>query len=158
SQLLAQYRCMLLLDGLDEVTAPQGLQAIHQFMEDGPQHQYVMSCRTVLYRHQLGPFDALVLDDLSDREVQDILGEERYNPLNDAPCKMVRNRTLLKILIELRPSPPLDLPKSKGHLVQRLVQQDLGLDEGGESRRYGVDGELLEGLLESLAHTFHVEH
>ena len=76
---LKRHVCFFLLDSLDSLSSnAAGLQQIRQFIDENPDEKYVIACRTVSYRTQLGSIDTLALDDLSQQEAISVLGPERY--------------------------------------------------------------------------------
>src|SRR5690606_28897196 len=128
-QLLAflnTYRCLILLDGLDELISNRRsgkLQPIRRFMDTHPEHLYLISCRTSSYREQLGAIETLYLDDLAETQAKEVLGEARYRQLSRSLRQLARNRSLLNLILELEED--ASLLENKGQLLRLRMQQRL---------------------------------
>jgi HEAT repeat protein len=159
--LLKDFRCLFLLDDLDELFSVHqrgGIQAISQFMETHPRQQFVVSCRKPSYRGQLGAVDLLYLDDLTSEQVQDVLTEERYGTLNPFLRKALQNRAALNDLLDLlKEGSSAELVVSRGQLLQRRICKSLGRDRTQEpgDRAY-LD--MVKGVLECLAYSMQRDH
>lgn len=159
--LLKDFRCLFLLDDLDELFSAHhrgGIRAISQFMEAHPRQQFVVSCRKASYRGQLGAVDLVYLGDLSAEQVQDVLTEERYGTLNPFLSQLVQNRAMLNDLLELlEEGSSAEMLVSRGQLLQRRIGYRLGRDRTTEPRdRAYVD--MVEGVLECLAYSMQRDH
>lgn len=140
--LLGQYTCLFLLDALESVPQPGGVQPLRRFMEAHPSHRFVLTCRTSAYRGQLGgSVKTLFVDDFSEEEVKRVLGD-RYSTLNRELRLLVRNRSLMKIVLTTDHS--LNAIQSKGALLRIYYRDALRISD-----TFNVD--TLELFLEELA-------
>ncbi len=148
NELLRDYKCLLLFDGLESVSQEGGIQRIDRFMERHPEHYYLVSCRTTSYRGQLGAsIPTLFVADLNDQEVEAVLGAKEYHRLNEALRPLVRNRALLQIVLTSGES--LAGIRSKGQLWRVYYRRLLTSGKGLESPSLSPD--MLELFLERLA-------
>src|SRR5262249_9630968 len=128
-----------------------GLDALIYFMEAYRHHQYLIACRTSSYRGQIGPVDTLYLDNLSDQDTRNVLGDDSiYERLSSALKDLACNRSMLKIILDLD-----DLAfktETKGQLVRRWVKKQLEGQDNAELT------ELAESLCERVAYSMQSEH
>ncbi len=142
--LLNTYPCLLLLDDLDKVAFEMhsdGIKQIREFIDNHPQARYLITCRRSSYHDQLGPMDVFVLDQLSEEQVQVVLGED----FDERLLPLARNRAMLQMLI--KEGAQRDMTWSQGRLLQRMVWAQLRKREGEAD----LAVEMVEKLLESLA-------
>jgi HEAT repeat protein len=150
--------CLILLDGLEDlVSRPRrgGLQTLAHFMESYPQHRYVISCRSSSYGQQLGRLDRLYLAPLSDDQLIEVLGKQRYGRLNPVSLRLVRDRSVLKDILLLGLS--LDLLQSKGRVLQEVIRRQLE-DDRDKYACHHLTPEAAHGLLERLAISMWCDH
>jgi HEAT repeat protein len=149
NELLRDYKCLFLLDGMENVPQEEGVQTVNRFMERHPDHYYVVSCRTTSYKGQLGAsVPTLFVADLEDQEVESVLGTAEYNKLNNALRPLVRNRALLKIVLTADES--LAGIRSKGQLW-RVYYRRLLTSKNGQQEDQALSSDMLELFLERLA-------
>ena len=152
---LDRYRCLFLLDGLDEVISARhqaGLQLIYHFMEQHPRAQYVITSRTSSYREQLGAIDTVYLDDLREKDAMAVLGREQYERLSNSLQQLARNRGMLELILTMEDE-AVQL-QNKGQLLRKLNRRRL--HDSGVNARVSVD--VAQGLLEHLAAAMHRDH
>jgi hypothetical protein len=155
---LNTYRCLILLDGLDELISNRrssGLQQIRQFMDTHPEHQYVITCRTSSYREQLGTIATLYLNDLEEAQAIQVLGAERYCSLSQSLQHLARNRSLLNLILVLEGG--VSLLENKGQLLRLRMRQRLDQAYADDTRDL-PDVHLLQNVLEHLAIAMHRDH
>jgi hypothetical protein len=148
--LLTAHPCLLLLDDLDKVAFQihsDGIKQIHEFMNNHPQVRYLITCRRSSYHDQLGPMDVFVLAQLSEEQVQAVLGDDYDERL----LMLARNRSMLQILI--KEGAEGDKVWSQGRLLQRMVWAQLRKRTGETN----LAVEIVETLLEGLAFQMHQE-
>jgi HEAT repeat protein len=146
--LLEKYTCLFLFDGIEDLlgnTNLNGVQILRQFMESYPEHRYVLTCWTVAYRDQLGIIDKIFLEDLGEEEVMHVMGEDEYNQLNASLHPLIRNRSLLNIVLDL--GPVKEHIYSKGHLIREQNRKRLQ-----ESEQEAPYLDMIAHLLEELAY------
>ncbi len=153
-RLLVQYDCLVLIDDMDELTFAGGMEAVREFMQTYARERYTISCRISSYHGQLGLADKLILDELTNEEVQSVLGVARYQQLNEPVRQLARNRAMLSRIIEM--GVDSNLPQSKGALVQQMNREKLGFDQQDQDK-LPLDPEMAEALLEKLAYTLQAE-
>lgn len=140
--LLGQYTCLFLLDALESVPQPGGAQLLRRFMETHPSHRFVLTCLTSAYRGQLGgSVKTLFVDDFTEEEVKRVLGD-RYSTLNKELRLLIRNRSLMKIVLTTDHS--LNAIQSKGALLRIYYRDALHVSD-----TFNLD--TLELFLEELA-------
>jgi HEAT repeat protein len=153
-KLLAEYNCLLLFDGLDEIRADSptgGFQSLRQFIDGHPGVRCVFSCRLGAYGGQLGRVILLELDLLTVEQVRMILGAEEFAGLPLPLQDLARSRLMLEIMLQRKRTG--EHPASKGQLMQELIRSRCGLEDPGTP---GL--RTTEGLLESLAYSMQREH
>lgn len=153
-RLLVQYDCLILIDDMDELTFEGGVEAVREFMQSYARERYAISCRISSYHGQLGLVDKVVLDELTDEEVQKVLGAERYQSLNEQVRQLARNRAMLNRIIAM--GDDSSLPQSKGALVQQMNKEKLGFYEQDQNK-LALDPEMAETLLEQLGYAMHLD-
>lgn len=153
-RLLVQYDCLIMLDDMDELTFDGGVEAVREFMQSYARERYAISCRISSYHGQLGLVDKLILDELTNDEVQSVLGVERYNSLNEQVRQLARNRAMLSQIIAMREDS--SLPQSKGALVQQMNKEKLGFNEQDQDK-LSLDPEMAEALLEKLGYAMQLD-
>lgn len=160
--LIQKYNCLFLFDDLGELLSrPKmgGFQVLGHFMEVYREHQFLISCCTSWYREQLGSLDMLYLDNLTQQQAAQIVGEEAYAKLDQTAQEMARNRGTLVQYIRMGKSS--DLLRTKGRLLQMQVSRIIDhyyKDHKENARESICDVELLIGLLEDLAFRMRIEH
>ena len=153
-RLLVQYDCLILLDDMDELTFQGGVEEIRAFMQSYARERYTVSCRTSSYHGQLGLADKIVLDELTDEEVQTVLGVDRYQALNEQVRLLARNRAMLSRIIAM--GEDSSLPQSKGALVQQMNKEKLGFGDQNPNES-SLDPEMAETLLEKLGYGLQID-
>lgn len=155
---LKKHVCLFLLDGLDTIVARPGLlQELRRFMDENRNEKFVISCRTVNYRTQLGSIDTLLLDDLSRVEALSILGQERYQSLYASLGPLTHNRMMLQMVLNVGEIAGGTAQFNKGQLVRTYTKEWIraGLDEINASE---IERELVEATLEHLAYCMYRDH
>jgi len=153
--LLERYRCLFLMDGLDEVISARhqaGLHLVYHFMEQHPDAQYVITSRTSSYREQLGAIDTVYLNDLREEDAIAVVGREQYERLSNSLQQLARNRGMLELILTMEDE-AVQL-QNKGQLLRRLNRRRLH-EPGPEA---GLSAEVAQGLLEQLAAAMHKDH
>ena len=113
----------------------------------------MVSCRTSIYRQQLGFLDVLYLDELHPSEVIQIIGETDYEGLISASKQLAHNRTVLERFIRKGAA---GLPQTKGSFLQDLIRERLNAAAQDETLQ-DLDETTIQGLLESLAFRMRVD-
>lgn len=156
--LLEEYECLLLLDDLDKLTLAAhngGIAIIRQFMDNYSEVRYVISCRLNTFNYQLGPMDAFVLDELSNDQVKDVLGDRYNERMGRSASQIMSNRAMLKIIIE---KDVIDEKNwSRGTLLRSMIRYQLDLTQI-EQVEGDIDREVVEVMLEKLAYQMQCEH
>jgi len=111
--LLESGNCVVLLDGLDEVTARprEVIMDISQFVKAFPGNKYVLTCRLSSYNHAFGDFTTVELADLTDEQVQEYVkrwykkktdvADKFWRCLNDPANAGVKELATIPILLNL---------------------------------------------------------
>lgn len=152
---LDRYRCLFLMDGLDEVISARhqaGLHLVYHFMEQHPDSQYVITSRTASYREQLGAIDTIYLNDLREEDAVAVLGREQYERLSSSLQQLARNRSMLELILTMEDE-AVQL-QNKGQLLRRLNRRRLA-ESGAKA---ALNAEVAQGLLEHLAADMHRNH
>lgn len=152
---LDRFRCLFLMDGLDEVISARhqaGLHLVYHFMELYPDSQYVITSRTASYREQLGAIDTVYLNDLREEDAIAVVGRERYERLSNSLQQLARNRGMLELILTME-SEAVQL-QNKGQLLRALNERRLS-EPAVEAT---LSAEVARGLLEHLAAAMHREH
>jgi formylglycine-generating enzyme required for sulfatase activity len=137
---LSETKCLLLLDGLNEVPGRQREQvigAIASFMSEFPEHRYVVTSRSrdELWRKlRMGDLihDAVVVQNISDAQAQGYLeahlgkqsGQALYNQLDDSLKALARTPLLLKLIKDACQGSDR-LPRNRGELFDKFVMNRL---------------------------------
>lgn len=152
---LDRFRCLFLMDGLDEVISARhqaGLHLVYHFMDQHPDAQYVITSRTASYREQLGAIDTIYLNDLREEDAIDVVGREQYERLSNSLQQLARNRSMLELILTME-AEAVQL-QNKGQLLRALNERRL--KEPAVQSSLSV--EVARGLLEHLAVAMHQAH
>jgi len=139
-QLLAERRFVLLISGLHQIPGDaarraQGVAALDRFLQDYPQHKYVITCSTTFYEDHLQIGKAWMILPHSDQDVQAYftrrLGKARGNELYQGLPESIRALARVPLLLSLL----LDELRSRGgqaaarrglllaHFASRMLSQ-----------------------------------
>ena len=129
-----------------------GLNALTDFMSDKrfSDQQFLIACRSSSYQGQLGAVTMIELEDLSEEQVQRVMGPE-YKEMNPQMRKIACNRSMLRLILEAQGQKLY----SKGQLTQWWVEKSLELQG---DRVDNIDTYLAKSLLEELAYEMRSTH
>ncbi|MEM9777343.1 MAG: hypothetical protein AAF902_22385, partial [Chloroflexota bacterium] len=154
---LGQYTCMFLIDNLDLLITKSDqylIKLVRQFIQLNQRHQFVITCRPTNYRGQLGSYDRIYLNELTNEQVNGILSGRKLKKLRGPMRQLARNRSHLAMIIRTPTGRRADgyPPLSKGHLIQYAERKKLDESFSGESRSGRlIDVEVAEEVLQRLA-------
>lgn len=134
-RILAQGRCQLLLDGLDEVPANKQDFVIKEILAlarryDG--NQIVISCRTAAYNQWFASFTDVEMADFNDEQIRQFvqnwfseeprIGEECWKRIfSDAPIKELATVPLLLTLLCLAFNETMGFPNNRADLYKEAI-------------------------------------
>jgi HEAT repeat protein len=134
--------CIVFLDGLDEMPPGGSPERVGLFMQEHTETRFVVTTRPTADFQQLGAVHVLRLLDLDDQQVEEIMGLERWGPVNQSVRQLARNRSLLKMILTWQDAQGIS---NKGQLVRAWIADKMRAVEDD------ADREVMTGILERLA-------
>ncbi len=133
--MLKKGRCLLLLDGLDEIQEERKndiIQEIIDFSEKYHQNQFVISCRVAAYNAWFEKFADVEMADFNDQQIEDFImkwfhkevevGKSCWGKLKDeAPLKEIATTPLLLTLLCIAYDENLDFHASRAELYEEAI-------------------------------------
>lgn len=135
-RLLEDGKCLLLLDGLDEVSnehQERVIKEVVQFSQKYDKNQFVISCRLAAYNHWFQQFKDVEIADFNDAQIEQFiknwfavkkmqLGSDCWNNLkNNKALKELANSPLLLTLLCIVYEEGLDFPKNRAELYEEGI-------------------------------------
>ncbi|MCC6282790.1 MAG: NACHT domain-containing protein [Saprospiraceae bacterium] len=136
-KMLAEGKCLVLFDGLDEVSQESNLddiiRQIQNFTDKYSDNQFVISCRVAAYNHWFERFTDVEMADFNEEQMETFIrnwfhGEpkvatECWERLKaSAPLKELASVPLLLTLLCLEYSESNDFPPNRAELYERAIE------------------------------------
>jgi len=135
-QILEAGRCILLLDGLDEVNKKDShgvIQEINELADTYRRNRFITSCRIAAYSHSFQDFTDVELTDFTDEQIQNFVNnwfsesnekaELFWSQLHDnEPIKELASIPLLLTLFCITFGRNMELPRNRAELYQDAVE------------------------------------
>ena len=154
--LLYKGKCLLLLDGLDEITenADDAIRKIRDFSDKYDRNRFVISCRIAAYSYVFERFTDVEMADFDDEQIEAFIKnwfrhDEKTAALcwermcADPPTKELGSAPLLLVLLCLAFDETLSFPSNRAELYQEAI--DALLKKWDASRRI-KRSEIYKGL------------
>lgn len=141
--------CIIFLDGYDEIPPGGNPELVQLFIREHSKTRFVVTTRPTADYQRLGAMRVLTLLDLTDDQVRQIMGQERWRPINESMRQLARNRSLLRMILKWQDTRAI---WNKGQLVRAWIADKM------QQIEIEADRELIEGVLGSLAVTLQREH
>ncbi len=150
--LLTAGRCLILLDGLDEVTSDvdRTIRAIKDFSDKYHRNRFVLSCRIAAYDYVFEHFTEVEMADFNDEQIQTFIANwfrdeeetaqqcwKQLNTEEHAPIKELAATPILLTLLCLTYHEQLDFPPNRAELYREAI--DVLLKKWDTSRRIRRD-------------------